>query len=135
MFETQPSDEEINLILAVLTQRTVDSGHCIQFKNSYYRMLDGRGNQVHYRKGTKTMVIQAFDGNLYCNVNDKEIYVLEEIPKQAKKSKEFDSDYKKPKPRKINIPAMNHPWRSKSFWKFVHSQKHHWDEIEGIRVS
>ena len=78
------------------------------------------------------MVIKAFDGNLYCNVNDKDIYVLEEIPKQAKKSKEFDSDYKKPKPRKINIPAMNHPWRSKSFWKFVHSQKHHWDEIEGI---
>ena len=132
VFEKQPSDEEINLILAVLTQRTVDSGHCIQFKNSYYRMLDGRGNQVHYRKGTKTMVIKAFDGNLYCNVNDKDIYVLEEIPKQAKKSKEFDSDYKKPKPRKINIPAMNHPWRSKSFWKFVHSQKHHWDEIEGI---
>lgn len=132
VFEKQPSDEKINLILAVLTQRTVDSGHCIQFRKSYYRMLDGRGNQVHYRKGTKTMVIQAFDGSLYCNVNDKDIYMLEEIPKQAKKSKEFDNDYKKPKPQKINIPSMDHPWRSRSFWKFVYSQKHHWNEVEGI---
>ena len=132
VFEKQPSDERINLILAVLTQRTVDSGHCIQFDSHYYRMLDARGEQVHYRKGTKVMVIQAFDGSLYCNVNDKDIYALEEIPKQAKKSKEFDSDYKKPKPKKRYIPPMDHPWRSKAFWKFVKSQQHHWDDIDGI---
>ena len=28
-------------------------------------MLDSRGLQVHYRKGTKVMVIRAFDGSLY----------------------------------------------------------------------
>ena len=116
----------------MLTQRTVDSGHCIQFDSHYYRMLDARGEQVHYRKGTKVMVIQAFDGSLYCNVNDKDIYALEEIPKQAKKSKEFDSDYKKPKPKKRYIPPMDHPWRSKAFWKFVKSQQHHWDDMDGI---
>ena len=132
VFEKQPSDEKINLILAVLTQRTVDSGHCIQFDSRYYRMLNARGNQVHYRKGTKVMVIRAFDGCLYCNVNDKDIYALEEIPKQAKKSKEFDSDYKQPKPKKRYIPPMDHPWRSKAFWKFVKSQQHHWDDVGGI---
>lgn len=132
VFEKQPSDEKINLILAVLTQRTVDSGHCIQFDSRYYRMLNARGNQVHYRKGTKVMVIRAFDGCLYCNVNDKDIYALEEIPKQAKKSKEFDSDYKQPKPKKRYIPPMDHPWRSKAFWKFVKSQQHHWDDVDGI---
>ena len=125
VFETQPSDEQINLILSVLTQRTVDSGHCIQFKKRYYRMLDSQGLQVHYHKGTKVMVVQAFDGNLYCTVNDKDTYVLEEIPKHEAKSKEFDADYTEPKPRKRYIPPMSHPWRSKAFWKFVKSQEHH----------
>ena len=125
VFETQPSDDQINLILAVITDRTVDSGHCIQFKKKHYRMLDARGMQIHYRKGTKVMVIQAFDGQLYCSVNDKDVYALDEIPEHEEKSKAIDPDYKKPEPKKKHIPPMNHPWRSKSFWKFVKSQEHH----------
>ena len=125
VFETQPSDEKINLILAVLTQRTVDSGHCIQFKKKYYKMIDGKGKQTHYQKGTRVMVVQAFDGSLYCNVNDKDIYALEEVPKQAEKSKDFDVDFKESKPKKTYIPPMNHPWRSKAFFKFIKSQEHH----------
>lgn len=132
VFETQPPDERINLILAVLTQRTVDSGHCIQFDNKYYRMLNAQGKQVHYLRGTKVMVIRAFNGELYCNVNDKDIYALEEIPQREKLSKELDHEYKDKEPQKRYIPAMNHPWRSESFWRFVKTQEHHWDDIEGI---
>lgn len=124
-FETQPSEETINLTLAVLTQRTVDSGHCIQFNRHYYRMLDSCGMQNHYAKGTKAMVIQAFDGSLFCTVNDKTVYVLDEVPEHEKKSRELDPDYKKPEPKKRYIPPMNHPWRSRAFWKFVKSQEHH----------
>ncbi len=58
-------------------------------------MLNSRGIQKHYLKGTKVMVIQAFDGSLFCTVNDKTIYALEEVPKHEKKSKELDPDYKK----------------------------------------
>ena len=128
VFETQPSDEKINLTLAVLTQRTVDSGHCIQFHKQYYRMMDSYGMQAHYRKGTMVMVIQAYDGSLYCNVNDRDIYVLDAIPEQEHKSRDLDYDYQKASPQKRKIPDMNHPWRSKAFWKFVKSQKHHWDD-------
>ena len=125
VFETQPSEETLNLTLAVLTERTVDCGHCICFHNHYYRMLNERGIQEHYRKGTKVMVIQAFDGTLFCSVNDEKVLALDEIPEREQKSKEMDSDYEKPKPQKKYIPKMNHPWRSKSFWKFVKSQEHH----------
>ena len=128
VFETQPSNEKINLTLAVLTQRTVDSGQCIQFNKQHYRMLNSHGLQVHYRKGTRVMVIQAYDGTLYCNVNDKDIYVLEAIPQHEPKSRDFDNDYKKPEPQKRNIPAMNHPWRSKTFWRFIKTQEHHWHD-------
>lgn len=125
VFETQPAEDKINLILAVLTERTIDSGHCIQFNKRYYRLLNHNGMQEHYRKGTKAMVIQAYDNNLYCCVNDKEIYVLDEIPMREKKSKDMDADYKKSKPHKQYIPPMNHPWRRSTFQKFVRNQEHH----------
>lgn len=128
VFETQPDQKKINLILAVLTQRTVDSGHAIQFKKHYYRMLDSSGKQVHFQKGTKVMVIQAFDGKLYTCVNDRDIYALEEIPKHVKSSRDLDADHKEPKPKKQYIPPMNHPWRQYAFMKFVHSQRHRIEE-------
>jgi hypothetical protein len=128
VFEKQPKDEKINLILAVLTERTIDCGHAIQFKNNHYRLLDSKGHQVHYRKGTKAMVIQAFDSNLFCCVNDRDIYALEPIPQNAEKSKELDPDYQEPTKPKSYIPQMNHPWRRSAFKKFIKTQPHHFDD-------
>ena len=128
VFVEQPSDETINLILAVLNERTVDCGHCIRFQNQHYRMLDNRGLQVHYRNGTKTMVIQAFDGSLYCCVNDKEIYALEKVPERYPSSKNLDAEQPAQKPKKKYIPPMNHPWRRSAFRKFVQNQPHHFED-------
>ena len=128
VFEKQPSKEKINLTLAVLTERTVDAGHAIQFEKKFYKMVDNKGMQTHYRKGTKVMLIKAFDRSLFACVNDKDIYALEEIPPHEHKSKDLDSDYKQPEPRKPYIPPMNHPWRLGAFYKFVHSQPHRIEE-------
>ena len=128
VFVEQPSDETINLILAVLNERTVDCGHCIRFQNQHYRRLDNRGLQVHYRNGTKTMVIQAFDGSLYCCVNDKEIYALEKVPERYPSSKNLDAEQPAQKPKKKYIPPMNHPWRRSAFRKFVQNQPHHFED-------
>ena len=127
-FEKQPSCEELNRILAVLTERTVDCGHSILFMHDHYRMLNSRGRQVHYCKGTKVMVIKAFDGSLFCSVNDKDVYALEKIPERADKSPDLDNDYIEPKPRKTYIPPMSHPWRRNEFHKFVRSQPHHFED-------
>ena len=130
VFETQPPIEKINLTLAVLCERIVDTGHCLRHGNNYYKMLDKKGLQVHYRKGTKTMFIEAFDGDKYCCVNDTDIYALECIPEHEIKSKDLDLDYKEPKPKKRYIPPMNHPWRKSIFSKFVQKQEHHWNNVE-----
>lgn len=122
VFEKQPSKEKINLILSVLSERTIDSGHCIQYRNAYYRLMDICGKQVHYCAGTKVMVIHAFDGRLFCAVNDTDTYELEKIPLREEKSKEFDADYKEPQPRKRNIPPMSHPWRKDNFICFAKKQ-------------
>lgn len=128
VFETQPSQEKINLTLAVLTERTVDAGHAIQFNKRFYKMVDQKGEQVHCRKGTKVMLIRAFDKSMFVCVNDKDIYALVEIPTHEHKSKNLDADYQPPKPKKPFIPPMNHPWRRMAFSKFVHSQPHRIEE-------
>ena len=125
VFEEKPTDEQINLLLSVIDTRVVDAGHCIRFNNQYYRMLDKDGIQVHYRKGTKVLVIKAFDGKLFCSVNEKYIFALEAIPTHVAKSENFDLDYVAPSPQPQYIPEMNKSWTINSFEKFVRSQKHH----------
>ena len=132
VFVEQPSDEKINLILAVLCERTVDTGHCLRHDNKYYRMLDKNGMQVHYRGGTKAMLIKAYDGHKYCCINDSDIYALEEIPEHEAKSKELDADYIAPEPKQKYIPPMNHPWRRSKFKKFVNEQEHHWNAPKDV---
>lgn len=132
VFVEQPEYEKINLILAVLCERTVDAGHCLRHANKYYRMIGRNGLQVHYRPGTKVMLIQAFDSNKYCCVNDKDIYALEEIPEHEAKSKDLDADYMPPKSQKPYIPPMIHLWRLQLFEKFVKQQEHHWNDFNTI---
>jgi transposase len=127
VFEKQPSSEEINVILSVLSERKIDNGHCLKFKNTYYKTLDKNGYQVHFYKGTKAMVIEAFDGNKYCCI-DESIYALEAIPSHEKLSKNFDLTLPHNETIKRNIPAMQHPWRRQEFWRFVKMQEHHWKD-------
>ena len=124
VFEKQPSDEKINLFLSVIDQRTVDSGHCVKFRNAYYRVLDKNGSQVYLRKGTKVVVIHALDGRLFCTVSDRDVYALECVPEHQEKSKNFDADYTEPAPRKPYIPPMSHPWKHDSFQRFAAKQAH-----------
>ena len=123
-FEAQPGKEKANLALAVLAERVVDSGHSIQFQKHFYKMVDKDGRQACFHKGTRAMVVQAFDGGMFACVNDKDIYALEEVPLRERSSKELDPKAKPAIPKKRYIPPMNHPWRRYAFTKFVHSQPH-----------
>ena len=123
VFEKQPKDEKINLTLALLCKRVVDSGHSIKYNKKYYRLINKKGISIYFNKGTKCMVIKAFNGELYATV-DESIFALEEIPEVQAKSEDFD-EVEEVKERKIYIPKMMHPWRGKSFDEFVKKQKHH----------
>ena len=123
VFEKQPSDEKINLILAVLADRKIDNGHCVRFESKYYKPVDANSNPVYYRKGVDALVIKAFDGNIYVSIDDN-IYALEEIPRNEAVSKNFDSVKAKPDQRKRYIPPMSHPWRHASFTRHLQKQVH-----------
>ncbi len=127
VFEKQPRLEDLNLILAVLTKRKIDSGHSIRFNNRYYKLMNDQGLPVYYHQGTSCMVIKIFDGSIFTSVGEK-VYALDEIPEQERKSKNFDFPQTVTKTQKRYVPPMSHPWRSKAFTDYVKTQKHHFTE-------
>ncbi|MEG0156412.1 MAG: ISNCY family transposase [Anaerovoracaceae bacterium] len=120
VFETQPSNEKINQILAVITERTIDAGHCIKFNHQYYKLINGNGILTCFHKGTKATVITTFDQQLLCCVHN-EMYVLDVLEKSERFSRNFDYG-KKEVPTKRTIPDAGHPWRNSNFLKFRNSK-------------
>ncbi|MEG1545580.1 MAG: ISNCY family transposase, partial [Tannerellaceae bacterium] len=118
VFVMQPDSDTINQTLAVLTPRVIDNGHCIKFRNTYYKLMDSQGVQTYYHRGVKGLVIQTFTGELLFSTNDR-IYALDEIPIHERTSKNFDFKASEEKPKKRNIPSPKHPWRSETFLKHV----------------
>ena len=107
VFENQPNEEKINLTLAVLCKRVIDSGHSIKYNKHYYRLINKSGKPIYFNKGKKCIVIKALDGSLFATV-DESIFALEEIPEVQAKLVNFD-DIEEVKERKIYIPKMIHP--------------------------
>jgi len=116
VFEKQPDLSTMHQILAVLSPRVIDSGHCIKFENKYYKTMDAQGLQVYYHRGVKGLVIKTFTSELLFSTNDK-IYALDEIPIHEAASRNFDFKPAAGKPVKRNIPSPRHPWREKMFNK------------------
>lgn len=121
VFEKQPDKQKINLTLAVLSRRVIDTGHSICFKKKHYRTVNSVGTPIYFGKGTKCMVIEAFDKTLYATIEDS-IFALEEIPEVQTYSKDFD-EILPTEPKKIYIPKMIHPWKRQAFEKFAEKQK------------
>lgn len=117
VFEKQLDLQKINLTLAVLRRRVIDSGHAIRFNKKFYRTVNKNGMPVFFGKGTKCMVIESFDKQLYATVENN-IFALEEIPETQAYSVNFD-EIPPAKKKKIYIPNMVHPWKRESFEKFA----------------
>lgn len=122
VFINQLEEEKINLILAVLSNRVINSGHSVQYHNKSYKTIDKSGNTIYYGKGTKCIVIRTLDNKLYATV-ENELFELEEIPFREEISSNFD-EVKEIKIVKRKIPNMLHPWKSKSFNEFVAKQSY-----------
>ena len=120
VFENQPSLQKINLTLAILSRRVVDTGHSICFKRKHYRVVNSVGTPIYFGKGTKCMVIESFDKSLYVTIEDS-IFALEEIPEVQACSQNFD-EILPTEPKKIYIPRMTHPFKRQSFEEFAKKQ-------------
>lgn len=123
VYEAQPSQEEINRILAVIAERTIDSGHSVRYKNNYYIPMDSSSEKKFFPPKTKCLMVESFDGTLYMTVADQ-VFLAQKIEKHKKISENFDERTEKKKPRKNHVPPMTHPWRRQSFTNFRNQQAH-----------
>lgn len=121
VFENQPDEKEINLTLSVLSRRSIDTGHSIRFRKKYYRTVNSSGFPILFGKGTKVLVIETFDKQLFASVENA-IFALEEIPEVQAYSENFD-EIPEVKKRKIYIPKLVHPLKRDSFEKYMEEKE------------
>lgn len=122
VFENSPSEDKINLTLAIISKRILDQGHCIKYKNKYYIPTTSNQKKIYYNPGMQVLVIEAFDKNKYMNINDN-IYSMTIVEDRLENSAEFD-EVKEEKKRKVYIPPLTHPWKQASYNAYLAKQKH-----------
>lgn len=123
-YEQQPTPEQIERTLAVLSDRIVDKGQCIRYRNKFYIPTDEDGNRLYFAHKTKCLVIESFTGNLYLSIAEQ-VYLAERIEEHEAVSRRLDPEKpKKKEPKKKYIPPMSHPWKRQSFIAFRNKQQH-----------
>ena len=116
--------EKINRTLAVLSTRTIDSGHCIRFQSKFYFPVTENGDRRFFTGKTNCMVIETFDGQLLANIDDN-LYLMEEVAEHELVSKEFDAPKEKHLRKKRKSIFLNgSSLRKNSFANYAAKQKH-----------
>lgn len=116
--------KSIDNYLSVISNRTVDKGSSIKYKNKYYQPFS-KDKLINFIHKTNCLVIETFKGELLCNV-DNEIYRLIEVPLYREYSKNFDIKIPKKEQNKKEINICN-PWKKEVFDRYL-SEKNK-DEI------
>ena len=124
--EDSPSEEKINLTLAILSPRVFDNGSSIKYQKNYYQAYNDDGALVCFKPKTKCLVIKTFDSKLYVSVDEK-VYELRRLIKHKEVSENFDTEIKpKITKSKAHTPSMRHPWRLDVFSKHqMQAHQHH----------
>lgn len=126
VMEDSPSEEKINLTLAILSPRVFDNGSSIKYQRNYYQAYNNDRTLACFKPKTKCLVIKTFDSKLYVSVDDK-VYELRRFIKHKEVSENFDTEIKpKITKSKAHTPSMRHPWRLDVFSKHqMQAHQHH----------
>lgn len=133
IYEKAPTKSEINLLLARVANRKVDSGHHIRYQNNYYLPTEGSEDKYFTRK-SKVLIIEAFNGEIYVNIAEK-IYTTRRLKEHDYYSKEFDPIPEQKKERRQYIPPQSHPWKLESFKRYLRSVGKTLEEYEAEQTA
>ena len=122
VFEKKPQNSKLDLILAVIVERTIDKGHCVRANNQYYKTINSVGTYINLKPGSKGLLIKAFDGKLYFS-SDEKVYALKKVPAHFSHSEQIDMPVTPKKPKRIYIPPMSHPWKTATFDQYKKREK------------
>ena len=98
------SIDELNILISIRTERTIDNASSVKYFNHYYLPVNDETREViSFKSGTKCDVVNSYDNKLYGIINDN-IYPLLLIKQQEKSNNQSASKngYKSNK---------NNPWR------------------------
>ena len=101
MKENTYSDKELNFIISIRHQRTIDNASSLKFFHNYYLPIDDEtGEVMSFKSGTKCDVVTSYDNTLYGIINDK-VYSLYLIEQSENKTTNSKNGYK---------PSKDNPW-------------------------
>jgi len=101
MKENPYSEEELNIIISIRMERTIDNASSIKYFNHYYLPIDDEtGEVVSFKSGTKCNVVSSYNKKLYGIIEDK-LFSLLLVEQQENSNKTSKNGY-------IN---SNSPWR------------------------
>ena len=101
MKENTYSEKELNFIISIRHQRTIDNASSLKFFHKYYLPIDDEtGEVMSFKSGTKCDVVTSYDNTLYGIINDK-VYSLYLIEQPEKKTTNSKNGYK---------PNKDNPW-------------------------
>ncbi len=101
MKENPYTDEELNIIISIRTERTIDNASSIKYFNHYYLPINKEtGEVVSFKSGTKCNVVNSYDNKLYGIINDN-LFSLLLVEQQDNSNKAS----------KHGFNNSNSPWR------------------------
>ena len=95
--------EELNIIISIRTERTIDNASSVKYLNHYYLQVDETtGKVMSFKSGTKCNIVNAFNDKLY-GIIEGNIYSLRLVEQQDNNEcKASKNGYK---------PSDNNPWK------------------------
>jgi len=106
MKQNDYSDKELNLIISIRHERTIDNASSLKYFTNYYLPIDEEtGEVMSFKSGTKCIVVNAYDNKLYGIINDN-IYSLALVEQQN------NNNNNNQKASKNGFkPSDDNPWR------------------------
>lgn len=104
MRENNYTKNELNFIISIRHERTIDNASSVKYLNKYYLPIDEeKGEVISFKSGTKCNVVDTYDNNkLYGIINEK-TYLLMLVEQQEVKTISASKNGFK--------PSENNPWR------------------------
>ena len=104
MRENNYTEDELNLIISIRNERTIDNASSIKYFNNYYLPANVEtGEIISFKSGTKCTVVNSYDSKLF-GIIDGNTYMLVLIEKREGENKRATKNGFK--------PNENHPWRN-----------------------
>ena len=95
------SQKELNFIISIRHERTIDNASSIKYFTNYYLPIDEQtGEVISFKSGTKCTVIDTYDNKLFGIIKDK-TYALHLVEKQSDSTKASKNGFK---------PSADNPW-------------------------